>query len=180
LYLGTSTGGGGTGVFTLTLNNSIVAGNAGNDDIAGFAGDKSFIVGGHNLLGSVAAGNIDSSGIENESTKFSVDVSVFLTAGKPVVNVQGTPTIALLGWTGSLAVDKADPALAPATDQRGLPRFGDAPDIGAFELQTELKEKPDDYSDSGNSGCDTGSFALSGLTATALFMASARLKRKGL
>lgn len=44
-----------------------------------------------------------------------------------------TETVALLGDPANPALDRADPAAAPATDQRGL--FRDAtPDIGAFEL----------------------------------------------
>lgn len=44
-----------------------------------------------------------------------------------------TPTLAL--QLGSPAVDAADTASAPATDQRGVPRpFGRAADIGAYEL----------------------------------------------
>lgn len=43
-----------------------------------------------------------------------------------------TQTMALLN--GSPAIDTGTPTGAPATDQRGLPRFG-AVDIGAFEVQ---------------------------------------------
>ena len=44
-------------------------------------------------------------------------------------------TMALLG--GSPALDAGDVAVAPPTDQRGLPRFG-APDIGAYEYCVQL------------------------------------------
>ncbi len=52
----------------------------------------------------------------------------------PLGNYGGlTPTMAML--PGSPAIDAADPADFPATDQRGRPRpFGAAPDIGAFEF----------------------------------------------
>jgi hypothetical protein len=46
-------------------------------------------------------------------------------------NGGGTLTMALL--PGSPAIDAGDPLSAPPTDQRGLGRFGAAPDIGAFE-----------------------------------------------
>ncbi len=46
-----------------------------------------------------------------------------------------TETIALLDNRGNPALDTADPALAPATDQRGVARpQGAGPDIGAFEI----------------------------------------------
>jgi hypothetical protein len=46
----------------------------------------------------------------------------------------GGPTLTMALLPGSPAIDAADPATAPATDQRGIPRpVGPAPDIGAFE-----------------------------------------------
>jgi len=48
-----------------------------------------------------------------------------------------TPTIALLDSPDNPAIDGADPARAPATDQRGEGRQR-APDIGAFELHNNL------------------------------------------
>jgi hypothetical protein len=56
----------------------------------------------------------------------------------PLANNGGpTPTMALL--PGSPAIDAADLADFPATDQRGVPRpFGPAPDIGAFEYSTPV------------------------------------------
>ena len=47
-------------------------------------------------------------------------------------NGGNTDTMALL--PGSPAIDSGNDANAPATDQRGLPRFG-VSDIGAFEVQ---------------------------------------------
>src|SRR5262249_10648117 len=46
-----------------------------------------------------------------------------------------TPTVSLPG--ASPAIDAADPSLAPAADQRGLPRDA-APDVGAFEVGHNL------------------------------------------
>ncbi len=46
----------------------------------------------------------------------------------------GGPTLTMALLPGSPAIDAADPAAAPATDQRGIARpVGPAPDIGAFE-----------------------------------------------
>jgi hypothetical protein len=46
----------------------------------------------------------------------------------------GGATLSMALLPGSPAIDAADPAAAPATDQRGIPRpVGSAPDIGAFE-----------------------------------------------
>jgi hypothetical protein len=54
-------------------------------------------------------------------------------AGRPADNGGPTPTIALLDDGANPAVGAADPASAPATDQRGFLRDA-TPDIGAFEL----------------------------------------------
>ena len=56
----------------------------------------------------------------------------------PLANYGGpTPTMALLA--GSPAIDAADPADFPATDQRGVPRpVGRAPDIGAFKYAASV------------------------------------------
>ena len=45
----------------------------------------------------------------------------------------GGPTNTMALPAGSPAIDAADPALAPAADQRGRPR-DPRPDIGAFEF----------------------------------------------
>ena len=51
----------------------------------------------------------------------------------PLAN-NGGPTLTMALLPGSPAIDAADPAAAPATDQRGIRRpLGPTPDIGAFE-----------------------------------------------
>jgi len=51
----------------------------------------------------------------------------------------GGPTLTLALLPGSPAIDAADTAAAPPTDQRGFPRpFGAAADIGAFEYGSSL------------------------------------------
>jgi len=86
------------------LVNSIASRNTGNPP--NVAG--TFLLFGHNLIG--------------------VDPMV-----GPLAN-NGGPTLTMALLPGSPAIDAADPAAAPATDQRGVPRpVGPAPDIGAFE-----------------------------------------------
>jgi streptogramin lyase len=86
------------------LNNSIVAnGNGANGDLYTFGGGT--ITGANNITGHFPL--------------------------PPLANNGGpTQTMALL--PGSPAIDAGNPALAPATDQRGVVRDS-APDIGAFE-----------------------------------------------
>ncbi len=54
-------------------------------------------------------------------------------------NGGGTYTHALLG--DSLAIDAANPALCPQTDQRGLGRLGPC-DVGAYERQGRKRAAP--------------------------------------
>ncbi|HWD19378.1 MAG TPA: choice-of-anchor Q domain-containing protein [Verrucomicrobiae bacterium] len=100
------------------LKNSIFAANAASDtNIYGVIHD-----GGNNL-------DSDSQNTLTSSTSMNgVDPKL-----APLGNYGGpTPTMALL--PGSPAIDAADPASYPATDQRGYARpYGVGPDIGAFE-----------------------------------------------
>ncbi len=57
---------------------------------------------------------------------------------RPVAD-NGGPTLTMALLPGSPAIDAGDSSLAPATDQRGLPRpFSVAADIGAFEFWPTL------------------------------------------
>ncbi|MDQ4005504.1 MAG: hypothetical protein M3135_04265 [Actinomycetota bacterium] len=107
---------------TLVLQNSILSGNRDGSPGAE-APDCSETVtsGGHNIIGTTqgcmyTAGPADMIGVDPM-------------LGPLEDNGGNTLTHALL--KGSPAIDAADPALAPATDQRGLARN---PDIGAYEL----------------------------------------------
>jgi hypothetical protein len=88
---------------------------------------------GGNLTGSVvdAGHNLSSDGscaFTNAGSLNSTDPRI----GPLADNGGPTLTVALL--PGSPAIDAADPAAAPPTDQRGISRpVGPAPDIGAFE-----------------------------------------------
>ena len=78
-----------------------------------------------------------------------------------------TPTIALL--PGSPAIDAADTAAAPPTDQRGAPRpFGVAADIGAFEFWPTLQAGL-----SGTNGIDILASGISGQTCRLLASSNA-------
>ena len=119
-----SDGGGISGAAALTLNNSIVAGNAGGD-ISGT------VVGQSNLIG-------DASGGLNPSKNL-------VGAGNPGLGPlqdNGGPTYTMALLPGSPAINRGDFSLLPGgftTDQRGpgFPRVvGSTVDIGAFEAGT--------------------------------------------
>jgi hypothetical protein len=95
-------------------------------------GDVYTVPGGsHNLFGSVALGPLADNG-------------------------GPTPTMALPA--DSPAINAAAPALAPATDQRGLPR-GALPDIGAFEAQLAVARRLAAVAvDEGSPATNTGTF----------------------
>jgi len=102
----------------LTLKNSILCPNALSDT---------------NIYGGIVdAGNNIDSDMQNSLTN-ATSLNGVNPGLAPLGNYGGaTPTMALL--PGSPAIDAADLADFPATDQRGVPRpFGPAPDIGAFE-----------------------------------------------
>jgi hypothetical protein len=102
---------------SFTLLNSILSCDAGETNVFG-----SIIDAGYNL-------NSDATGVlTNVADLNGIDPCL-----GPLGNYGGpTSTIPLLA--GSPAINAADPASYPATDQRGHPRpYGAGPDIGAFE-----------------------------------------------
>ena len=118
-----ATGGGGINIRTaeaVTVANSIAVGN-GDDDIAGAAD------GGNNIVGSFSgAGESTLTGIDMSSASSWLATALASEDG-------AIPTLALLNVPDSPAVDKANAAIAPPADQRGVLRDG-TPDIGAYEL----------------------------------------------
>jgi hypothetical protein len=111
----------GAGLFstngTATILNSIIANN-----LSGSNGFGTFVDGGHNIS-SDASFHFSAPGSLNNTDPVLSPLADF---GGP------TPTMALLA--GSPALDAADSANCPATDQRGIARpFGAGCDIGAFE-----------------------------------------------
>jgi CSLREA domain-containing protein len=120
---------------TLTLHNTLVAGNFRGtgtvcDDVSGpIVAASSF-----NLIGDGTGLTGISDGVGGNQIG-AADAPIDPRLG-PLANNGGlTLTHALL--TGSPALDRAFFFGAPATDQRGVGRFG-APDIGAFELPPPL------------------------------------------
>src|SRR5262249_34524248 len=112
---------------TVTLNNSIVGGNTLADgttpsDLAGGAGGAA--ASSHNLIGPGGSGGLA------DGVNGNIVVADAAALGLGALGDHGglTQTVSLL--SGSPAIDAAEASLAPATDQRGLPRDA-LPDIGA-------------------------------------------------
>jgi CSLREA domain-containing protein len=127
---------------TIAVSNTMLAGNSVGAGAPSSDGQCSgaFVSGGHNLRSAADAGCTGFTG-----TGDVVNANPLL--GSLASNGGPTQTITLLA--GSPAIDKGDPGApgsgapaCPATDQRGLPRGGDAGpcDIGAFELQPAAEQ----------------------------------------
>jgi hypothetical protein len=179
----------------IKLVNSIVAGNGSGStytdvDLSNYDPTSADITGDYNLIG-VSSGDISL----GSNSLAGVNISSFLASGAPSVNVQGTPTIALLDVSASPALNKIPLENAPLEDQRGLPRVGLA-DIGAFELQSASSGEPEDPDDpddpvnpddpddpndpetpGSSGGCDAGASAVVGLCA-AFTIINLGLRRK--
>ena len=112
---------------TFVVANSIIADRVVTTELQG-PGPR-MVSNGHNIFGSDVAENAPSD-LENVPPEL-----VF--AGGLADHGGPTPTLALRDAPDNPALGGADPASAPATDQRGVSRplpGGSNPDIGAFEL----------------------------------------------
>ena len=149
-----------------TLLNSTVTGNLGSGLAFGFAGDFDVSVVNSIVLGNaidiaIAIESVGGSGVlqlkssifdtlpdlepptgikpeDVFATTAEIDGIVF---GVLADNGGPTQTVALLDDPANPALDAADPAYAPVTDQRGFLRDA-TPDIGAFELGAPLPPLP--------------------------------------
>jgi beta-glucanase (GH16 family) len=125
-----TTGGMFVGTFTegsasLMLTNTIVSGNSGEQCFAGRfgAGAVTLTSGGHNLAGDASC-NLTGTGDQVRGA-----------AQLAALANNGGPTLSHALLNGSPAIDAADHAACPATDQRGVRRpQAAACDIGAFEV----------------------------------------------
>jgi predicted outer membrane repeat protein len=100
---------------SLSLVNTLLATNGGN-------GGGALIDLGHNLSSDTSCAFTNTGSMNNTDPHIG-----------PLAN-NGGPTLTVALLAGSPAIDAADPAAAPESDQRGVARpVGPAPDIGAFE-----------------------------------------------
>lgn len=157
---------------SLTLKNTLVAGNAGNDaqNYPESVSGASLTSLGYNLLGKVVnfgEGWQETTDIVSEDL-VSGDLFEGEAAdnGGPAVGVEGStvPMLTLALKEGSPAVDSGsgtglDGLTAVTADQRGVARpQGSGYDIGAFELETAAGDDDDDDTpvSGGSGGCSTG------------------------
>jgi hypothetical protein len=107
---------------SITMTNTILYSLAGQTNVAGTIRD-----GGHNISSDASAG------FDSVSSKNNTDPQLAALGN----NGGFTPTLALL--FGSPAINAADVAACPSTDQRGFGRpMGASCDIGAFEFAPKL------------------------------------------
>jgi hypothetical protein len=144
---GGSGGNGGAGLGgvhgTCNLTNCTIAGNLGRGGTGGTGGPGgSGAPSGH----AGSPGSDGATGAACGGTACSALVNTLIASNTPAggdsfpdpklgpLADNGGPTLTMALLPGSPAIDAADPAVAPATDQRGIARpVGPAPDIGAFE-----------------------------------------------
>jgi hypothetical protein len=109
------------------LLNTIVALNTGNTNALDVSGAFSSL--GHNLIGAADG----SSGFPASDDLVGSSAAPLDPRLGALANNSG-PTLTMALLAGSPAIDAADTASAPTTDQRGVPRpIGLAADVGAFE-----------------------------------------------
>lgn len=125
---------------SITVQNSIIAANRNNSAVADAGGGITSL--GYNLVGNAGSESFTQMGDQAGTGASPLDP----TLGPLANNGGSTPTHALMG--GSTAIDKGA-SFGSTTDQRGLPRTfddpnipaalgGDNTDIGAYEAQTIL------------------------------------------
>jgi hypothetical protein len=151
--------------------NGVPHGPAGTNGLNGVAGGGG--VTGGTLLNTLLASNTPSAncydGVTDAGNNLSSDASCsFIGPGSlnntdpklgPLAN-NGGPTLTMALLSGSPAIDAGHTSLAPATDQRGVPRpFSLAADIGAFEFWPTLRASP-----TGLGGVDILASGISGQT----------------
>jgi hypothetical protein len=123
---------------TVVNNRSLRSGNGGGGGVYANTASgtvlRNSIVVGNTALASLNVHNLNTT----DSTNNVIDDAQYANwlAAAPAQNGAAIPTLALLPTVGSPALDAAEETLAPATDQRGVARFG-LPDIGSYELQAE-------------------------------------------
>ncbi len=125
---------------TIVVGNEVAAGTPGADDVVGAVSSRGF-----NLFGQAAVpGQLasDRTGVDGAAVFAATELLPNGTAAGVLADNGGpTPTAALLDDAANPALDRADPAAAPPTDQRGLIRDA-TPDIGAFELGASGEPSP--------------------------------------
>ncbi|MBA2377854.1 MAG: hypothetical protein H0V75_17315 [Rubrobacter sp.] len=115
------------------ISSSIVVGNS--SDVDNMDGTRPYESGGSNLIGDGERA-ADFDGTEDRT---GVTVAEAFGTESPSLEDNGGPTKTLALEDGAEAINAANPNAFPATDQRGVKRpQGDAPDVGAFEVEVDL------------------------------------------
>ncbi len=128
----------------VSAENAIIAGNTATSGPDVYGAVTSL---GHNLVGNTAG----SSGFGATGDLLGADPLL-----GPLAN-NGGPTWTHALLTGSPAIDAANTAAAPATDQRGIARYNSVADIGAFEWSPGAQISGTVFSDPNANGLrDTG------------------------
>jgi len=134
----------GGGAATVTLLNTIVAGNTGSGGESDLNGSGTFTSSGYNAFGSKGSVTITTLASDIVSLLAGSDLGPLQNNGGAVTGPPGSTmpleTMALL--PGNPAVNAGDPALATTLDERGMPRnAGTGVDIGAYQHQVGATTK---------------------------------------
>jgi hypothetical protein len=144
---------------TCNLTNCTIAWNLGNAGLGGAAGSSPSGAGTPGTNGAAWGGTVGSTLVNTliaSNTPAGGDSFTDPKLGPLADN--GGPTLTMALLPGSPAIDAGNTSLAPATDQRGVPRpFSLAADIGAFEFWPTLRA-----SSTGSGGIDILASGISG------------------